>query len=99
VTYSFTLSGRLLYQLGQELETKPCSTCERKAAVLVASAQNELGTAVAMTTAMELGMSKLESVSPADSRLLLSAGAARAMPANRRAAKDLNCIVPVWRGR
>jgi hypothetical protein len=53
VTYSFTLSGKLLYQLGQELETKPCSIWERKAAVLVASAQKELGTAVARTTAIE----------------------------------------------
>lgn len=56
VTYSFTLSGRLLYHDGQELEAMPCSTWDRRAAELVASAQNELGTAVATTARMELGM-------------------------------------------
>lgn len=92
VTYSFTLSGRLLYQVGQELETMPCSTWERKAAVLVASAQNEVGTAVARTTAMEGGMIS-ERFSSTDS--LVSAGAAMAMLAKRRVARDLYCMVAV----
>jgi hypothetical protein len=98
VTYSFTLSGRLLYQVGQELETKPCSTCDRKAAVFVASAQKELGTAVAMTAIIDGGMSYGESVSSPDSRLLLSAGAARAALAKSRAARDLNCIITGCKG-
>lgn len=95
VTYSFTLSGRLLYQVGQELETMPCSTWERKSAVLVASAQNEVGTAVARTTAMEGGMIS-ERLSSVDSRSeLVSAGAAIAILAKKRAVKDLYCMVMI----
>lgn len=94
VTYAFTLSGRLLYQVGQELETKPSSTWDRKLAVLVASAQKELGTAVARTTAMDWGMVK-SSMSWLES---VSAGAAMAMLAKSTAARDLNCIVAVCGG-
>lgn len=92
VTNSFTLSGRLLYQVGQELEAKPCSTWERKLAVLVASAQNEVGTAVARTIAME-GGTEMSSMPSLES---LSAGAAMAMLAKSTAARDLNCILTVW---
>lgn len=95
MTYSFTLSGRLLYHVGQELETIPCSTWERKAAVLVASAQNEVGTAVARTTAMEGGMIFASSASPDSRAELVSAGAAMAMLARRRVARDLYCILTV----
>lgn len=70
----------------------PCSTWERKLAVLVASAQNEDGTAVARTTAMDGGITS-ERLSPADS--LVSAGAAMAMLVKRRAARDLYCMVAV----
>ena len=73
----------------------PCSTCERKAAVLVASAQNELGTAVARTTAMEGGIISARPASPDSIAELVSAGAAMAMLARRRAARDLGCMVTV----
>lgn len=58
---------------------------------MVASAQNEVGTAVARTTAIDEGMIS-ERLFSADS--LVSAGAAMAMVAKRRAAKDLYCMVP-----
>lgn len=63
--------------------------------MLVASAQNELGTPVARTSMIEDGISKSESMSSLDSPLSLSAGAARAMPAKSRAARDLYCILVV----
>jgi hypothetical protein len=62
---------------------------------LVASVQNEVGTAVARITAMEGGMSKPNSVSPDSVSVFVSAGAAIAMLAKRRAARDLYCMVMV----
>ena len=62
---------------------------------MVASAQNELGTAVARTTAMEGGMISARLASSDSTAELVSAGAAIAILARSRVARDLYCMLTV----
>jgi hypothetical protein len=59
------------------------------------SANQVAGMAVAMTVRMELGTEsrRIESSSLEEDEVLVPWGAARAVPAKRRAARSLNCIL------